>query len=116
MLQDGFFPEFRRGVLEYAVACYENQLEDSRKCDKPLYRPRAWQTVTRRKKKLLGKMGWFRPADTVLRVPYTPGSELIKEVRRVVEEEGHRLDLKIKTVEGAGVSLRRSVVTKDLGA
>ena len=66
--------EFRSGVIESAFECYENQVEASRKGDKPLYRPRAWQTVTRRKKKLLAKIEWFRPADTVLRVPYTPGS------------------------------------------
>ena len=64
-----YHEEFRRGVIESAVACYDNQLEASRKGDKPLYRLRAWQTVNRRKKKLLYKMGWFRPADTVLRVP-----------------------------------------------
>ena len=33
-----------------------------------------------------------------------------------MEEEAGRLGLKVKVEEGAGVSLRRSVVTKDLGA
>ena len=61
-------------------------------------------------------MAWFRPADTVLRVPCTPGAALATSVRQVVEEEASRLGLKVKVQEGAGVALRRSVVTGDLGA
>ena len=61
-------------------------------------------------------MGWFRPADTVLRVPYTPDSELAREARAVVEEEAGRLGLKVKVVEGGGVPLKRQITTSDLGA
>ena len=61
-------------------------------------------------------MAWFRPADTVLRVPCTPGAVLATAVRQVVEEEGSRLGLRVKVHEGAGVALRRSIVTGDLGA
>jgi hypothetical protein len=82
----------------------------------PLYRPRDWQAQARRRKKLMAKMAWFRPADTVLRVPCTPGAALAISVRKVVEEEAGRLGLKVRVQEGAGVALRRSVVTKDLGA
>ena len=56
-----------------------------------------------------------RPEDTLLRVPYTPGSELTRAVRGGVEEEANRLCLKVKTVEGGGVPLKRSVVITDLG-
>ena len=59
-------------------------------------------------------MAWFRPADTVLRVPYTPGSDLARGVRGVVEEEARRLQLQVKVVEGGGIPLRRRVVTSDL--
>ena len=44
----------------------------------------------RRQKKMVGEMAWFRPADTVLRVPFTPDSELAKEAKAVVEEEPRR--------------------------
>ena len=59
-------------------------------------------------------MAWLRPADTVLRVPYTPGSDLARRVRGVVEEEARRLQLQVKVVEGGGIPLRRRVVTSDL--
>ena len=70
----------------------------------------------RRRKKLLGKAAWFRPADTVLRVPCTPGGILADEVRKVVDEESKRLEVKIKVQEGARVAIKRSVVTSDLAA
>ena len=44
--------------------------------EKPLYRPRAWEATARSRKKQIAKVAWCIPADTVLRVPYTPGSEL----------------------------------------
>ena len=81
-----------------------------------LYRPRDWEAPARRKKKLLSKSSWFRPADTVIRVPYTPGAILASAVRDVVEEEGMRLGLKVKVQEGAGIPLERSLVTSDLRA
>jgi hypothetical protein len=115
MMISGYPEDYRRGVIQSAVACYEGQVEASRTGEKPLYRPRAWQAPARRQKKMIAKMAWFRPADTVLRVPYTPGSELAKAVRGVVDEEASRLGLKVKTVEGGGVPLKRSVVTTDLG-
>ena len=116
MMVSGYPEDFRRGVLESAVACYQRQVAASDRGEVPLYRPRDWQAPARKRKKLLAKMAWFRPADTVLRVPCTPGAVLAASVRQVVEEEGGRLGLKVKVQEGAGVALRRSVVTGDMGA
>ena len=39
---------------------------------------------------------------------------LAKAVREVVDQEANRLGLKVKTMEGTGLQLKRSVVTKDL--
>ena len=116
MMISGYPEDFRRGVLESAVACYKRQVATSNRGEVPLYRPRDWQASARRRKKLLAKMSWFRPADTVIRVPCTPGAALVTAIRQVVEEEGSRLGLKVKVQEGAGVALRRSVVTGDMGA
>ena len=55
--------------------------------------------------KMVGKMAWFRPADTVLRVPFTP------RLRAVVEEEASRLGLKLKVVKRSGVPLKRQITT-----
>ena len=52
-------------------------------------------------------MAWFKPANTVLRVPYTPDSALAERVRAMVDEEAKRLKLQLKMVEGGGVPLKR---------
>ena len=104
----GYPEEFRRGVSESAVKCYKVQVAASRRGEKPLYRPRSWEAPVRRKKKQIAKMAWFRPADTVLRVPYTPDSALAGRVKTVVEEEARRLKLNVKVVEGGGIPLKRN--------
>ena len=116
MMLSGYPEDYRRGILESAVACYEAQVAASLRGEVPLYRPRDWEAPARKRKKLLAKSSWFRPADTVLQVPFTPGGVLAASVRKVVEEEGSRLGLKLKIQEGAGVPLRRSLVTQDLRA
>ena len=82
----------------------------------PCTAPVTGRHLLRGGKKQLANMAWFRSTDTVLRVPCTPGAALVTSVRQVVEEEAGRLGLKVKVQEGAGVSLRRSVVTGELGA
>ena len=62
MMVSGYPEDFRRGVIESAVVCYEKQVAASTRGDKPLYRPRTWEAPARRRKKLIAKMAWFRPA------------------------------------------------------
>ena len=81
-----------------------------------LFRPRDWQPQARRRKRILAKAAWFRPADTVIKVPYTPKSALASMVRQVVQEEGGRLGLQVKVQEGGGISLKSRLVTSDLTA
>ena len=103
MMISGYPEDYRRGVLESAVACYQCQLTASDQGEVPLYRPRDWQAPARRRKKQLAKMAWFRSADTVLRVPCTPEEALATSVRHVVYEEASMLGLKARVQEGAGV-------------
>ena len=114
MMVSGYPEDFRRGVIESAVACYEGQVAASARGEVPLYRPRDWQAQERRRKKLIAKAAWHRPADTVIRVPCTPEAALASAVRSVVKEESARLGLKVKVQEGSGLSLKRNVVTSDL--
>ena len=59
----GYPEDFRRGVIESAVACYEGQVAASARGEVPLYRPRDWQAQERKRKKLIAKTAWHRPAD-----------------------------------------------------
>ena len=64
--------------------------------DRKKFRPRRAGTrgkeeQERRKAKLLKRVSWYRPADTVLFLPATPNGELAEMARKVVEEESPRL-------------------------
>ena len=98
------------------MAGYERQVHADRKGTKPLYRPRTWKNEERRKAKIVRKVGWYRPADTVGFFPATPGGELVKEVSKVLEEEGARIGLKLRAIETGGVSLGKQLVRADLRA
>ena len=50
----------------------------------------------------------------MLFVPSTPNSLLATNMRKVLEEEGGRLGMKIRAVERAGVSVRQQLVRTDL--
>ena len=65
---------------------------------------------------MVRRAGWYRPADTVAFFPATPGGELAKGITRVLQEEGARIDMKLRVVETGGVSLARQLVQPDLRA
>ena len=116
MLYDSGYPEhFRAGILRAALTGYYKQVEADSRGSTPLYRPRQWQQEERRKKKLIQKASWYRPADVVLFLPATPDAELASRIRGVVEEEGRRLGLAARVVERGGTSLRQQLVKTDLG-
>ena len=84
------------------------------KGERPLHRPREWQAEARLRKKSLAKATWYRPADTVVFIPATPGGRLTEQLREVLDEESKRLNLKIKAVEQGGISLKRKLTGADL--
>ena len=58
MMLSGYPEDYRRGILESSVACYEAQVAASLRGEVPLYRPRDWEAPARRRKKLLAKRSW----------------------------------------------------------
>ena len=66
------------------------------------------------RKKNIAKAAWYRPADTVVFIPATPGGKLTEKLRDVLQEEGKRLNLNIKAVEQGGISLKRKLTGADL--
>jgi hypothetical protein len=116
MLISGYNADYRRGIIESAVKGYEAQVAADLRGEKPLYRPRGWQQESRRRRKRMKRAAWYRPADTVIFCPATPGSELAHRLRKVAEEEGQRINLRVRVVEKGGVSLRRQLVNTDLAA
>ena len=56
--------------------------------------------------KVLAKTSWYRPYNTVIFCPPTPGSTLANKLRLIVKEEEKRTGVRIKVVERAGVKLQ----------
>ena len=101
-------------MIKSGVAGYEKQLEASRSGVKPLYRPRGWRKEERKRKKMVRKVAWYRPADCVGFYPPTPGGELARSVGKVLQEEGERIGLDLRCVETGGVSLAKQLVKANL--
>ena len=116
MRWSGYSASYRAGVIRDAVLGFERLLERVDRGERPLHRPRGWQAAARRRKKMLSKAAWYRPADLVTFIPATPGGELVARMKPVLEEEGRRLGLSIKAVESGGTSLKRQLTGRDLSA
>ena len=54
----------------------------------------------------MAKVSWYKPFDTVLFCPPTPGSQLAKELRTLAKEIGEKKPMNIHVVERAGISLK----------
>ena len=114
LMLSGYDEKFRLEIIKSAVTGYERQCERADNGGTPLYRPRSYQQSERRRKKLLTKTAWYRPADAVMFVPATPSAELAREIQNVVSEEGARVGMTIKVVETGGKSLKQHLVRMDL--
>ena len=68
------------------------------------------------RKKLVKRVGWYRPADCIGFFPATPGGELNKRIGKVLEEEGRRIGMELRSKERSGVSLTQHLVRADLRA
>ena len=112
----GYTENHRKEAIQCTVVGYERMVERDDKGRTPLYRSRIWNKEVRRKKKLMKKLAWYRPQDTVIFVPTTPNGELAMKLRKVVQEEGRRINVKGRVVETAGTSLRQKLVRTDLAA
>ena len=109
MKDSGYTSTFRREVIEGGVKAYEKQLEREKSGICPLYRPKGYMKDERDKKKAISKVAWYKPFDTVVFCPPTPGSKLAKELRCVAKEVSEKQPMNIKVVERAGISLAKKL-------
>ena len=60
------------------------------------------------------KMKGGESTDCVGFIPATPRGELDKDISTILEEEGRRIKMKLRSVEMGGVSLEKQLVRKNL--
>ena len=107
MKESGYGENFRLEVFTSGMSGFQKQVKRDKEGVRPLYRPKGYKEDERRKKKLLEKTAWYRPFDTVMFCPPTPGSKLALKLRSIFKEEERRTGVKVKIVERAGVKLQQ---------
>ena len=80
-------------VLKSSLNGYDKIIEDDEKGIKPIYRNKEWKEKNNwSRKKILKKENWWKGKNeiknkSVIFVPATPGSELIKMFKEVEKEQ-----------------------------
>ena len=107
----GYDQKFRYDVISTALAAYKTIKEKDEKGEFPMYRPKGWREDERRKVKEQKKKNWYKRGgyESVIFVPSTPDSELLKKMREKVDDSG----LKIKLIEKSGRTLGDVLRTSD---
>ena len=87
----GYPQQYRKCIIESALAAWDKILLEDQFGLKPLYRSNSWMKQERRKEKEKKKISWFRRMggmtnDFPIFCPITPGSRLAERWKRVAEE------------------------------
>ena len=93
-------------------------VESKKSWGRPINRPRSWQADQRQKQKHDKKKYWFRRGGhhVPLFVPHTPGSELVKLMKRKEEENNQGRQICFPIVELGGTKLHHiRLETQPLG-
>ena len=107
----GYNKESRYDIVNSALKAYENLLQKEKDGERPLHRPKDWNTEQRDKEKKHKMKNWYKlgGAESVIFVPQTHNSELKKRYDRRIKET----KLKIKVIEKPGRSLKSILQKSD---
>ena len=112
----GYNESFRAKVIQAALTGYRKQCSLADMGAQPLHRPRDYDAVKRRNKKLMSRDGaWHRPQYHLAAFyPATPDGWLVSGINNIMKEEGEKIGLRIKVVEESGTSLGSLLTRPDL--
>ena len=122
MKNSGYSSHYRAQILKSAINAFEKMLEEDRNGSKPLYRTREWNRENRMNNKENRKINWYkndkneeteRTYTSILFVPPTPGSGLLKELKNREEELNKNKIERIKIVEKGGLKMENLLTTKN---
>ena len=111
MREAGYGEGMRRDVLQHAARIYGMMRREEEDETRPMYRPKSFQRVERRKAKNAKRHSWSSRGGYIapIFVPSTPNGELASILRTVVEEEGRCNGLRFKIIEQGGVTVKKRV-------
>ena len=110
MRDAGYRESYRKGVLQQALAIFNEKMKEERNGVRPMYRPKTWQKEERKKKKRKKKHEWATKGGFIapIFVPSTPGGELAKRMRKVMKDE-KKENINFNIVEIGGKTLKREL-------
>ena len=110
MMQANYPQNYRRDTLKRAMRIYDQKVKDDMEGVRPIYRPKGWNCIQRRQEKDKKKNDWSTEGGHVapIFVPPTPGGELAKAIREIVNREAEA-GVRFKIVESGGASILSKV-------
>ena len=120
MKNSGYNQNYRMQILKSAFNAFEKMVAEDKSGVKPLFRNRSWNKENRMQTKESKKKHWYKNTQnsetnykTILFVPPTPGSILLKELRQREEELNKNNEERIKIVEKGGVKIEKMLTVKN---
>ena len=107
LMISGYSERYREEIILAGLKGFEKQCIRSDKGEIPLHRPRSFNRKERVKKKAMAKTSWYKPSDSVIFVPTTPGSTLARWYKDILDKELSPINIKVKVVETSGQPLSR---------
>ena len=104
--ESGYNCKERLSIIQRGTEAYHKQVKRDEEGTCPLYRPKDYQSEERATKKRLAKVAWYRPHQTVLFCPPSPGSALKNRLQKVADHLEKDNHIKIRIVERAGTKLK----------
>ena len=123
MKNSGHKVNFRTRILKSSLNAFEKMVEEDKSGKKPLHRNRSWNKENRTKDKENKKNNWYKidknseksekQFTSILFVPPTPGSELLKDIKKRDEELNKNEKDRIKFVEKGGIKIEKLLTNKN---
>ena len=115
MKVSGYGEMFRQQVIMSALQGFDKMVQVDEEGGRPVNRPRSWEADLRQKKKLTKKMSWHKAGgyDVPLFIPFTPGSQLAKQLKEAEERSSADRKIRFRFVERAGTSLKSILQKSD---
>ena len=106
----GYGENYRKTILEQALSIYDDKIDKDKRGVQPIYRPKEWQKEERKKKKRENRHDWSTKGGYIapIFIPSTPGGELARKMRKVIEDE-KKSNINFKIVEMGGKTLKREL-------
>ena len=120
MKNAGYGPKYRAQILNSALNAFNKMVEEDKIGKKPLHRSRTWNQESRILAKQSKMKNWYKSVDksgkvykSILFVPPTPGSGLLKELKNREEELNKHKKERIKIVEKGGMKIETLLTNKN---